>query len=90
MQPTRRGNINQVITSWNLQYCLMNEGQYSVVGIATWYGFNLLGSSNTGGGDILRTNRDQTWGPRSLVYHEYQLSAGSKSAGAWHWPTDPI
>jgi hypothetical protein len=71
MEPAGRGNI-QAIPSWNLQYYLMNGGQDSVVGIATCYGFDLRGLSNTGGDDILRTNRDQTWGPPSLVYHEYQ------------------
>jgi len=49
-------------------------GPGRVVGIATGYGLD-----GPGGGEIFRTCPDRPWGPRSLLYNGYRISAGAKS-----------
>jgi hypothetical protein len=49
----------------------------SVVGIATGYGLDGPGS-NPGGGEILRTCLDWSWGQPSLLYSRYRIFPGGK------------
>ena len=39
------------------------------------------------GGEIFRTRPDRPWGPPSLLYNEYRVFPGGKTAGAWSWPS---
>ena len=64
------------------------EGRDSSVFIATRYGMEVRGS-NPGGDEIFRTRPDRPWGPPSLLYNEYRVFAGWKTAGAWRWPPTP-
>jgi hypothetical protein len=52
-------------------------GPSSVVGIATGYGLEGLGS-NPGGGEIFRTCPDRPWDPPSLLYNGYRVFLGGK------------
>jgi hypothetical protein len=45
--------------------------------------------SNPDGGEIFRTCPDRLCGPPSLLYKEYRVFPGGKSAGAWRWPPTP-
>ena len=42
--------------------------------------------SNPGGDEIFRSRPDRLRGPPSLLYNEYRVSGGGKSAGAWRRP----
>ena len=45
------------------------------------------GGSNPGGGDIFHTPPEVPWGPLSLLYNEYRVFPGGKTAGEWRWPS---
>jgi hypothetical protein len=55
-------------------------GRDSVVGIATHYELDGLGS-NSGGGKIFRTPPQLAWGPPSFLYKEYLVFLGNNAAG---------
>jgi hypothetical protein len=48
-------------------------GRDSVVGLATGYGPEVRGS-NSGGGEIFLTHRDEPWGQPNLQYSGYLVS----------------
>ena len=46
--------------------------------------------SNLGGAVVLRARPDKGWGPPRLLYNGHRvIPPGSKTAGAWRWPTHP-
>ena len=55
------------------------------VGIATRYG---PGIESRWGRDFPHLS-SRLWGPPSLLYSGYRVFPWSKTAGAWHWPTNP-
>jgi len=59
--------------------------KYSVIVIATRYGLHGPGIKSRWGGEIFRTCPDRLWGPPSLLYNEYGVFPGGKTAGVWRW-----
>ena len=60
------------------------QGCDSSVDIATRYGPDGPRiESQWGGGEIFRTRTERPWGPPGLLYDEYRVFSGVKSAGAW-------
>jgi hypothetical protein len=58
-------------------------GKGSLVGTATRYAWTIL-ASDPGGGEILRTRPDRTWGQPSLLSNGQRVSfPEDKAAGVW-------
>ena len=57
-------------------------GQDSSVSIANRYGLEGPGIESQWG-EVFRTHPDRPRGPPSLLYNEYRVFPGEKSAGAW-------